>query len=214
MNQKSRVFFKALLHEITTKVKIHFGLSPIYLFVLLCIFPVAYFTDKYIEAIFLIIAFVQLRYKFETTWHAKSTAVCLFVTIATGYLSIPRVLPIQYSLLSSVFVGFAIDFIAWYVQFAVDIIEESHLLTEENKALKQKIETENVDLNAMSDAEFAQYCGHKGLSAMETRVAYAVLKKKLKGQELYNEIGYSMAQSKRLRKKILEKLNVIPNNEI
>ena len=50
------------------------------------------------------------------------------------------------------------------------------------------------------------------LSASEIKIAIAVLKKKLKGQELYDEIGYSMTQSKRLRKKILEKLNMTPHS--
>ena len=212
MNQKGRVELKTLLHEFGTKIKIHFGLSPVYLFVLICVFPAAYFTDKYLEAIFLIIAFVQLRYKFQTTWHATSTGVCLFITIAVGYLAIPRVWPIEFSLLSSVIIGFIIDFIAWYAQFAVDLIDENKLINEENTLLKEKIEQEHIDIDLMSDAEFAQYCGHRGLSASEIKIAIAVLKKKLKGQELYDEIGYSMTQSKRLRKKILEKLNMTPHS--
>lgn len=203
---------KTLLHEFGTKIKIHFGLSPVYLFVLICVFPAAYFTDKYLEAIFLIIAFVQLRYKFQTTWHANSTGVCLFITIAVGYLSIPRVWPIEFSLLSSVIIGFIIDFIAWYAQFAVDLVNENKLVNEENALLKEKIEQEHIDIDLMSDAEFAQYCGHRGLSASEIKIAIAVLKKKLKGQELYDEIGYSMAQSKRLRKKILDKLKMTPHS--
>lgn len=212
MNQKGRVELKTLLHEFGTKIKIHFGLSPVYLFVLICVFPAAYFTDKYLEAIFLIIAFVQLRYKFQTTWHAKSTGVCIFITIAVGYLAIPRVWPIEFSLLSSVIIGFIIDFIAWYAQFAVDLVNENKLVNEENALLKEKIEQEHIDIDLMSDAEFAQYCGHRGLSASEIKIAIAVLKKKLKGQELYDEIGYSMTQSKRLRKKILEKLNMTPHS--
>ena len=212
MNQKGRVELKTLLHEFGTKIKIHFGLSPVYLFVLICVFPAAYFTDKYLEAIFLIIAFVQLRYKLQTTWHAKSTGVCIFITIAVGYLAIPRVWPIEFSLLSSVIIGFIIDFIAWYAQFAVDLVNENKLVNEENALLKEKIEQEHIDIDLMSDAEFAQYCGHRGLSASEIKIAIAVLKKKLKGQDLYDEIGYSMTQSKRLRKKILEKLNMTPHS--
>lgn len=212
MNQKGRVELKTLLHEFGTKIKIHFGLSPVYLFVLICVFPAAYFTGKYLEAIFLIIAFVQLRYKFQITWHAKSTGVCLFITIAVGYLAIPRVWPIEFSLLSSVIIGFIIDFIAWYAQFAVDLVSENKLVNEENALLKEKIEQEHIDIDLMSDAEFAQYCGHRGLSASEIKIAIAVLKKKLKGQDLYDEIGYSMTQSKRLRKKILEKLNMTPHS--
>jgi hypothetical protein len=105
------------------------------------------------------------------------------------------------SLLQGIGVAFLVTFLSWYVQAFVDISVENELMKSRLALLESK------SLLEMTDAEFVKHCQHHNLDDEEIKIAELFIRQGLKGQDFYDAIGYSIAQSKRKRKKILEKLN-------
>lgn len=196
-----KILIQHFIFQFKLKYKIHLRALPEYLLVLSCIAFCAWVSGKYMEAIFLVFAFLHLRYKFKTTYHATNTAKCLFITITVIYLAIPSTVSFGLSLLQGIGVAFLVTFLSWYVQAFVDISVENELMKSRLALLESK------SLLEMTDAEFVKHCQHRNLDDEEIKIAELFIRQGLKGQEFYDAIGYSMAQSKRKRKKILEKLN-------
>lgn len=59
------------------------------------------------------------------------------------------------------------------------------------------------DIYSMSADELYKHCRSKGLDESYCQIANLIIIKRLKGQELYNAMGYSASQAKRIRKRIL-----------
>ena len=177
----------------------------------------AWLFNKWIEASFILISFFALRYTFIKTYHNKSAGMCTFISIAIFWIAIPITLPIRISLFAGVVIGFIICFICYLVQDYLDKKEENRLVTAENQLLreqnKQLALANRKNIYDMSQEEFIGFCKHKGLDEQETQIADIILRKKLKGQNLYKAIGYSVAQTQRIRKRIIQKftndINVI-----
>lgn len=196
-----KILVKHFIFQFKLKYKIHLRALPEYLFVIGCIVPCVWVSLKTMEAIFMFIAFLFLRYKFKTTYHASSTGKCLFITIMVGYLSVPATVSFGMSLLQGIGVAFVVTFVSWYVQAFIDISAENELMKSRLALLESK------SLLEMTDSEFVKHCQHRNLDDEEIKIAELFIRQGLKGQEFYEAIGYSMAQSKRKRKRILEKLN-------
>lgn len=62
------------------------------------------------------------------------------------------------------------------------------------------------DIYAMSSEELYNYCRTKGLDESYCQIAQVIIIKRLKGQALYDAIGYSESQAKRIRTRILKML--------
>lgn len=62
------------------------------------------------------------------------------------------------------------------------------------------------DIYAMDKEELYKHCRNCGLSEEDCRIAYFIVFERLKGQELYDTIGYSESQAKRKRKQILKSI--------
>lgn len=62
------------------------------------------------------------------------------------------------------------------------------------------------DIYAMGSEELYKHCRSKGLDESYCQIAQLIIIKRLKGQMLYDAMGYSASQAKRIRKKILKTL--------
>lgn len=173
-----------------------------YLLVFASIALCAWIFDRWIEAIMFCIAHTCIRSAFDKQFHFNSTACCLSLTLAIIWFAIPITLPLATSLLSSIPIAFIICFFGYLAQDRVDLMLEVKKLNKEVTELLHKIEHKNI--YAMSEQELYEHCRNCGLDDVECKIAYYVVIEKLKGKELYEAIGYSEAQSKRKRKKILE----------
>lgn len=60
------------------------------------------------------------------------------------------------------------------------------------------------NIYAMSEQELYEHCRKQGLDDVDCKIAKIIVIDRLKGQELYNAIGYSESQAKRKRKYILK----------
>jgi len=150
------------------------------------------------ECLVFYIPFWIIRMNFSHTYHSDVWAKCKFLTrlmLCCGVFVI-WIMPIRYSLFNCLFVAFICCLILYYAGLAKE--EKNRLketIIEQDKKLKRNI-------HDMSDDEFVDYCKHKGLSQQDIMIATCIYRKRLKGQELYDTIGYSKPQTIRIRKRI------------
>lgn len=151
LRTRSKIVVKHALHWLSVQGKLYSRGIPQLLIVALLLFPIAYFTDKYIEACFQIIALFALRYKFYKTYHADTTLRCTFLTLSIGYLAIPRVLPISVALFSSVFVSFVLAFLSWIAQ---EFVDRQKKITK----LEKEAQSREFSLYDCTKDEFISFC--------------------------------------------------------
>ena len=173
----------------------------IYLLVIASISLCAWLFDKWIEGIMFCIAHICIRNNFDKQFHFNSTACCLSLTLAIIWFAIPITTSLTASLLGSIPIAFLICFFGFIAQDRVDLLIEVKRL--ENYANELVTKLNHKDIYAMNEEELYKHCRNCGLSDVECKIAYFVVIERLKGKELYEAIDYSEAQSKRLRKKIL-----------
>lgn len=142
----------------------------LYAFIFAMIGASAYFNSKIIEAIFLFIAYIVMRYAFPKTWHSKSFYVCIFFSILTFWIAIPLTIPINISLFSCVIVGSLIGLILYHIKEYAD----SRILSLNQKieivAFKRKIK----DLLSKNDDPLTvllELCKKHELSERDTKIA-------------------------------------------
>lgn len=148
------------------------------------------------------VAHICIRRVFDKQFHFNSTAYCLTLTLAIIWFAIPITLPLATSLLSSILIAFLICFFGYLAQDRVDLLLQVKKLNKDIERLIEKIS--HKDIYAMNETELYNHCRNCGLDDVECKIAYYVVIERLKGKELYEAIGYSEAQAKRKRKKILE----------
>lgn len=130
-----------------------------------------------------------VRPRFDRQYHCGTTCNCLIVTLSILLFAIYFVLPLEVSLLSTLPLAYCVCWVGYLAQYKVDT----------DKKIKRSIEQ-------MTDAEFIDFCKSKHLSDEYISYAKLILREKLKGATLYSAMGYSPAQAKRIRKKIISML--------
>lgn len=182
----------------------------LYAFIFAMIGLCAYINDKMIEAIFLFVCYITLRYTFPKTWHSKNFYVCIFFSIISFWIAIPLSLNKNISIFSTVILGALMGYILFKVQDYLDIkAENTNLITNKASLATENTQNNNINVHAMDKVELYHYCRSKGLDEEDCRIAHFIFYERLKGKEFYSAIGYSEAQAKRKRKHILSVLNQI-----
>ena len=146
--------------------------------------------NKWIEGITFCIAHLAIRRVFDKQFHLNTTALCMSLTLAIIWFSIPYTLPISVSLLSSIPIAFMICLLGFILQDYVDF--------------KTKAERTIFDL---PKDELLAYMDNSTLSDEEKdAIQYHVIDK-MKGEVFYRAMGYSKRQSIRIYKSAVNKLN-------
>lgn len=208
LRTRSKIVVNHALHWLSVQGKIYSRGIPQLIIVALLLFPIAYFTDKYIEACLQIIALFALRYKFPKTYHAATTMKCTFLTLSIGYLAIPSVLPISVALFSAVFVSFVIAFLSWLAQ---EFIDRKKRITE----LESAPVSEPLSFTTCSREEFDMLCISNGIKPHRIEYVWDLLRGKLSTSEMMDK--YCVAEKTisqdrwRYRKKFS---NPIDNGEL
>ena len=196
---------------IKAKAKVLYGIRefirilPFHILVMGSVFTIATIFNKYAEAVCFLVAFFTLRYKFDKTYHSDSMVVCMTMTISMFSISVIICLPIYTSLFFSIFLGYLDSYLLWFLRDTKDYKILAKRLQIEINRLLLKISHKNI--YAMSQDELYKHCRDCGLSEEECRIAYFVVIERLKGKELYNALGYCDRHCKRIRKKVLNKID-------
>lgn len=160
------------------------------------VFFCGWLFQKYVEGFAFCVSHYFIRPQFEKQFHCINNnriiaiSSCLFVTCTIIFFSAMYCLPLAFSLLSAIPLAL---FVCWFGYVLQDHID-AHIIPTKN-------------IYEMTDTEFTEFGISKGLTDCEIMIADRIWRKHLKGQQLYNAIGYSKRQTIRLRKSILQKLN-------
>lgn len=184
------------------KIKIHIRSLPQYIIVLANLFVNAWIYDKWLEAVCFAISYLVLRYQFTDTYHCKTTFRCILATNTLVFVSIPVILPITSTMFGGLFVGFVVT--GGLNLFASHLIREKERI--ELNALKQ--EKRERDVYSMSEDELRDLCKSYNFDQIDEAIVIFRLIYHLKGQDLYDKIGYSKRETIRREKKIEEILEV------
>lgn len=177
---RSKIVVKHALHWLSVQGKLYLRAMPQFVIVAVLLFPVAYFTEKYIEACFQIIALFALRYKFPKTYHSETTMRCTFLTLSIGYLAIPRVLPTNVALFGAVFVSFVIAFLSWLAQ---EFIDRKERITE----LEAAPVPEPLSFMTCSREEFDILCINNGIKPNRIEYVWDLLRGKISTSEMMDK---------------------------
>ena len=120
LTTKINLIFSYYIHEIKLKGILYLRETPLYLLVVGYIGLLAYLTNKPLEAFFQVCAFLFLRYKFNTTYHAPNTATCVFITLCVISFAIPSTPRFAVSLFGGIATAFVVCFLSYIAQVVVD----------------------------------------------------------------------------------------------
>lgn len=90
----------------------------LYSIIILSMLIISYFSNRMIETPILFICYLFMRYAYPKTFHCDNVYWCVFWSIIMFYLAIPKVLPTNLSVLSSVMVSALIGLILYKIQLA------------------------------------------------------------------------------------------------
>lgn len=184
------------------KLRIHLKALPQYLLVFLTLIITAWMHSRYLEAACFAVSFCVLRYRFTDILHCNTTFKCMLLTNGIVIAFIPITVPLTNSLFGGLISGFCVNAVA-------SLIASSIFRKAEQKELAQiKERLFSVDLYSMEESDLRQFCRSRGLDPIDEEIVVQRLIYHLKGQELYEKIGYSKPQMIRREKRIEEKLGM------
>ena len=162
----------------------------------------AWITGKYVEALCFAISFCILRYRVTDILHCSTTFKCMLLTNGLVTVSIPICLPLTKTLFGGLITGVGVNLLA-------------NLISSNIFRMKEKAELEQLrqdryrrDIYAMGEQELRAYCREGLLDSIDEEIVVQRLIYHLKGQQLYDKIGYSKPQMIRREKRIEDKLNI------
>lgn len=208
LRTRSKIVYKYALHWLSVQGKLYLRGIPQLIIVGALLFPIAYFTDKYIEAIFQIVALFALRYKFPKTYHASTTMRCTFLTLSIGYLAIPHIAPIHNCLLNAMIMGFSIAFLSWLAQ---EFIDRKNKIMQLEKDSQDKLC--QFSLYSCTKDEFYSYCLSHSVRNDRIEYVWDILRSQLSVNELaekYFVEPQTIKQDRWRYKKKLSKYFAIP----
>lgn len=162
----------------------------------------AYLFNKPLEALMFCAAHWQIRTQCDKQFHCKNTFNCLAMTFTVISLATLTVLPLSISLLSAVPLAYFVVYFGYLLQSKIDQQTTIKQLKEYIDELLAQINSPK-DIYAMDEDELYAHCRAKGLDDVDCKIAEMIVIQRLKGQALYDAIGYSERQTKRKRSKIL-----------
>lgn len=184
------------------KVRMHVKALPQYLLVLGNLILTAWVTGKYLEAVCFAITFCILRYQMTDTLHCNTTFKCMLLTNGIVTIFIPMTLPLA----NTIFGGLATGFV---VNYGASLIASSILRHKEQRelqTLREELRTRTV--YSMPEEELRLYCRSYNLDPIDEEIVIQRLIYHLRGQQLYDKIGYSKPQMIRREKRIQSTLNI------
>lgn len=160
----------------TTKIKIRIQTKglPSYFIVLSSLLIIAWLTDKYAEAVCFALSFVCLRYKFNTTYHCKTIAICIMFSSFLVYLGMLTVLSVNVSLVFSTLVSFAIMYFAYIVADRIEV----------RRKYKQLTTPRPFNIETATEQEWIDKCNQLGFSQEQKEFVIMAFVKKLKHKDI------------------------------
>lgn len=166
--------------KIKFKLESFIAMLPYHILVMGSVAIFSLIFNKWAEALMFLVAFFALRYKFPTTFHAKSIVYCMIIT--NGMFAASVVLcPIANTYVFGALVFAYLDtFILWYIQ------SKEHLRQDKECAelVAKELRAELAQLKNPTDDLIAK-CRKEKLSKRDTEIAVKCFIDKLTPKEIW-----------------------------
>lgn len=179
--------------KLRDKIKFNLFKYGYYALIYLAIGICAIINDKILEAVFLFICYLALRYLFPKTWHSNNFYLCICTSISCFWIAITFLFPINVSILFSVVFGFVIGLILYLIQDYLDL---------KNRFTIKKFEI----TKGMNKEKLKDICERFELSELETQILTYFYCDRLSLTKISYKIGYSYDNTYLLKKKALNKI--------
>jgi hypothetical protein len=169
--------------KIKFKVKSFVAMLPYHILVMGSVAIFAFIFNKWIEAVSFLVAFFALRYKFPTTFHAKSIVHCM---VLTNLMFVASVVACPYAesyIFGALVFAYLDAFILWYVQSKEVLRAEKQFVEQMATELRTKLaEYENPY------QEILLRCRKAKLSKRDAEIAIKYFVEKNTPKEIWNWI--------------------------
>lgn len=173
----------------TTKAKIKFKLRnfaamlPYHILVFGSVAVTSFLFGKWLDAVMFLTAFFALRYKFPTTFHAKSIVTCMVLTNAIFALSIVLCPYTNTYIFGALVFAYIDTFCLWYIQSKETLKAQKEYAEQVAVELRAKLaELENPN------QEIIDKCRIANLSKRDTEIAIKYFVEKNTPKEIWNWI--------------------------
>ena len=161
------------------------------LFEVYLIYLIGKYSNKISELILIVLCFFINKAIYGKPLHFSNNFICLGVSLVLFYVATQCAMNFDLSIMTNVVIGVFCGSITSYI--ATYIYREN----------KNYIELKNFTIE-----EFTNYCQYKNLTDDEIKIANYMIREEIKGERLYKKINYSKSQTLRIRKRILNKLDL------
>ena len=182
---------------IRLRIKFFMFKYGLYAFIFIMIFAFAFLLNRHIEAFFLLGTYGLVRYRFPKTFHHTNVYWCVFWSIIAFWLCILTLLPLAYSLLSSIVVALILCYILYKIQDYVDA-----------KKVHNDLPVKQFSLTSCTKDELIARCREKNISPQSTQMAIAYFVDKNKSiYDIANEYGIEYDSARIRLKRIKHRLS-------
>lgn len=152
---------------------------PYHLIVMGSVLIVSIIFNKYVEALCFLTAFFSLRYKFDTTYHAKSIFICIPLTILIFTFSITICPPVCSYLLMSILFAYIDCLLLWLIQSRLDGLEVIKMYS--HKTIWE-----------MNEQELSEYLWAKNIRGDRLEFVVMVIIYNMKFEDIALKLKYSV----------------------
>ena len=142
------------------------AMLPYHILVMGSVAIFSFIFDKWFEAILFLVAFFTLRYKFPTTYHAKSVIYCMVITNAMFALSIILCPVAETYLFGALVFAYFDTFILWFIQSKDNLRQDKECAEKIARHLRSEL-----DKLKNPNADFLERCREAKLSKRDTEIA-------------------------------------------
>lgn len=153
---------------------------PYHILVMSGIAIFAFIFNRWLEAILFYTSFLSLRYKFPTTFHAKSIVVCMALTNAMFCLSIVLCPDISSYVFGGIVFAYIDTFLLWFIQSRENFRQERDCAEQMCAQLQAEIEK-----NTNPAEEFELACCKAKLSKRDREIARKYFLEKQTPKEIW-----------------------------
>ncbi len=152
--------------KIVFKIKQFIATLPYHILVMSGVAIISFIFNKWLEAVVFLSAFFTLRYKFPTTYHAKSIVVCMVLTNSIFALSIILCPYINTYIFGGLIFGYIDTFLLWFIQSKENLKQDKEFAQNLVIELKNQLINYENPLN-----EILGKCRRANLSKRDTEIA-------------------------------------------
>lgn len=166
--------------KVVFAIKNFIAILPYHILVMSGVAIISLIFNKWLEALMFLVSYFALRYKFPTTFHAKSIINCMLLTNGMFALSIILSPNINSYLFGALVFAYLDCFILWYVQTRENFKQDKECAEQAVAELTRELEQHKNPYSTLLDR-----CRNAKLSKRDTEIAVKYYYQKYTPKEIW-----------------------------